>query len=126
MLLEFLLSVIRSCCLFPSLEEDMWRSLRPKLLSLSSLFEPICPTSFLDTGCRILDFFRASAAALETSSAFNRAKVHGLIFTAAEFFFLMGSSSVFFPSELTELVSGGTTSYCKQNTYIINKQNFIQ
>ncbi|KAJ0896228.1 hypothetical protein HanRHA438_Chr08g0332481 [Helianthus annuus] len=69
----------------------------------------------------ILDFFRASAAAFDTSSAFKRANVHGLIFTAAGFFFFMGSSTVLLPSELTEPVSGGTTSYCKK-IYIINKQ----
>jgi hypothetical protein len=83
------------------------RPLLPKLLSMSS------PKggSLLVTGCRIFDFFLASAAALETSSAFNLAKVQGLIFTAAGFFFLIGSSPiVFFPNELTDPVSGGTTS----------------
>jgi hypothetical protein len=59
-----------------------------------------------------LDFFLTSAAALATSSAFNRANVQGLILTAAGFFFFNGSSLIdFFPSELTEPVSGGTTSY---------------
>jgi hypothetical protein len=58
-----------------------------------------------------LDFFLASAAALETSSAFNLANVQGLIFTVAGFFFLIGSSLIdFFPNELTDPVSGGTTS----------------
>lgn len=82
------------------------RLLLPKLLFDSSPKG----ASRLTTGCRILDFFLASAAAFEISSAFNRANVHGLIFTAG-FFFLIGSSpTVFFPNELTDPVSGGTTS----------------
>lgn len=67
--------------------------------------------SLLTTGCKILDFFLASAAAFETCSAFKRARVHGLIFTAVGFFFLIGSSvTVFLPNELTDPESGGTTS----------------
>ena len=79
-----------------------------KLLSLSEGYG----ACLLATGCKILDFFLASAAVFETSSAFSRANVHGLIFTAGGFLFLTGSSiAVFFPSELTDPVSGGTTSY---------------
>lgn len=83
--------------------------LPPKLL-LVSRPRGVSP---LTTGRRILDFFRASEAALEMSSAFNWARVHGRIFTAPGFLFLIGSSPFFGPRELTELVSGGTTSNCK-------------
>jgi hypothetical protein len=58
-----------------------------------------------------LDFFRASAATLETSSALRRANAHGLIFTAPEPFFLFPSSSFLFIEELCEeAASDGITS----------------
>jgi hypothetical protein len=95
-----------SCFLLLSIVGTILRPLLPKLLPGSSLEAWSC----LTTGCRILDFFLTSAAALATSSAFSRANVQGLILTAPEFFFFSGSSlSDLFPSELTEPVSVGTT-----------------
>ncbi|KAK3421868.1 hypothetical protein EUGRSUZ_G02470 [Eucalyptus grandis] len=83
------------------------RLLLPKFLSASRPKGD----SRLTTGWSILDLFLASAAAFEISSAFKRASVHGLIFTAPGFFFFGGSSpTVFLPKELTDPVSGGTTS----------------
>jgi hypothetical protein len=62
-----------------------------------------------------LDFFRASAATLETSSALRRANAHGLIFTAPEPFFLLTSSSFLLVAELCEEpASDGITSYWKE------------
>jgi hypothetical protein len=99
------------------------RPLLPKLLSGSRPKG----ASRLIIGCKILDFFLASAAAFETSSPFNRANVHGLIFTAPGFLFLICSSRDIFPNELTDAVSGGTTSNCKKyrNYSSINKQNHM-
>lgn len=81
----------------------------PKLLSVSGP----AGTSLLATGRSSLDLFRASAAVLATSSAFIRASVHGLIFTAAGF--LPCSAAGLFPTERNDPpTSGRATSNCRQ------------
>jgi hypothetical protein len=83
------------------------------LMSLWSGLPPFSEASYFVIGFRILDFFLASAAALETSSALRRASVHGLIFTAPVFLLAPSSSLIFLLPELcARPISGGTTSNC--------------
>jgi hypothetical protein len=65
-------------------------------------------------GTRTLDFFRASAATLETSSALRRANTHGLILTAPPFFLLTSSSFLLVEELCEEPASDGITSNWKE------------
>uniref|UniRef100_J3LL96 Uncharacterized protein n=1 Tax=Oryza brachyantha TaxID=4533 RepID=J3LL96_ORYBR len=88
---------------------DLGTSFPPPMLSW-----PI-GTSCLAIGFRILDFFLACAAAFDTSSAFRRASVQGLIFTVPVLLLAPSSSFGFLLPEFCGMpISGGMTSNCAQ------------